>query len=102
MTWRQRRLGDTFRNTKVHEVRQFIRVRRPVGGFARGEMVQVLAFHRSEDFSSSRRNEAGYPVSVLGVVVTAGEESRPNGAVEIRKLLLFEDVFGWKIDSRNG
>jgi hypothetical protein len=80
--------------TQVHEVWQFIRVKSPVGGFTRGEMVQVLTFHRFEDFSSSRRNESGSPVGVLGVIVAAGEESRPKGAVKIFKLLLFGDVFG--------
>jgi hypothetical protein len=64
-------------------------------------MVQVLTFHRFEDFSPSRRNETGSSVSVLCIVVTAGEEPWPNGAEEICKLLLFDDVFGWKIDSRN-
>jgi hypothetical protein len=33
--------GDTFGNIKIKEVRQFIWVRRPVSGFARGEMVEV-------------------------------------------------------------
>jgi hypothetical protein len=98
MTWEQRRLV----NTKIHEVGKFIWVRRSVGGFPRGEMVEVLTFHRFEDFSSSRRNDAGSPVCVLGVVVTVGEKSWSEGAVEIRKLHLFDDVFGWKIDSRNG
>jgi hypothetical protein len=65
-------------------------------------MVEVLTFHRFEDFPSSRRNKSGSPVSVLGIVVTAGEESWSKGAEEICKLLLLEDVFGWKIDSRNG
>jgi hypothetical protein len=65
-------------------------------------MVQVLAFHRFEDFSPSRRNEAGTPVFVLRIVVTAGEESWTKGPEEICKLLLFDEVFGWKLDSRNG
>jgi hypothetical protein len=40
-------------------------------------------FQRFEDFLSSRRNESGSPVDVLGIVVAAGEESWPEGAVEI-------------------
>jgi hypothetical protein len=34
----QRSLGDTLCDTKVQKVGQFISVRGPVGGFARGEM----------------------------------------------------------------
>jgi hypothetical protein len=53
--------------------------------------VEVLTFHRFEDFPSSRRNKSGSPVSVLGVIVTAGEESWSKSAEEICKLLLLED-----------
>jgi hypothetical protein len=76
---------------KIKEVRQFIWVRRPVSGFARGEMVEVLTFHRFEDFSSSRRNKFGSPVSVLGVIVTTGEESWSKGAESTRniKIIMF-------------
>jgi hypothetical protein len=38
---------------------------------------------------------------VLGVAVTAGNEPLPKGVVESFLLLLLDDVFVWKINSRN-
>jgi hypothetical protein len=58
-------------------------------------------FHRFVDFSPSGRNETGSPSGVLSVVATAGNEPLPKGVVKNFWLLLFEDVFGWKINSRN-
>jgi hypothetical protein len=39
-------------------------------------------FHRFVDFSSSGCNEMGSLSSVLGVVVTVGNEPLPSGVVE--------------------
>jgi hypothetical protein len=39
---------------------------------------------------------------VLGIVVTAGEESWSEGVEKIGKLFLSDEMLGGKIDCRNG
>jgi hypothetical protein len=61
----------------------------------------VKVFRSFEEFPSSGRNKSGSPGSVFGVVVTSGNETLPKRVVVVLELLLCDDWFGWKVDSRN-
>jgi hypothetical protein len=62
----------------------------------------VKAFQCFEDYPSSGCNKSGSPVSIFGVVATAGYEVLSKGVVIGVKLLLCNYWVGWEIDSRNG
>jgi hypothetical protein len=62
-------VGNAFGHTKVQQIRKFVSICRPVGGFTRRMVVVVEALNEVLHNASLVRDETRSPVGILGIVV---------------------------------
>jgi hypothetical protein len=77
-----------------------VHVGRPVGGVTRGEVSEVVAFQCFEDFTTTRCDEPGSPVSVFCIVVATRDEPGPESSEKVFELRFADRMFGRDVDSR--
>jgi hypothetical protein len=77
---------NTFGNTEIYEIRDFMHVRRPVNRMALREVGCVVAYKCFMDFMSTSSDEPGTSVSMFGIVIATHNESWTEGIVKAFKL----------------
>jgi hypothetical protein len=92
---------NTFGNTGVYEIWDVMYVRRPVSRMARGEVGQVVAFKCFKDFTTTRCDAPGSPISMFGIVIATCNESWSEDIVKVFKLCFTDRMFRRKINNCN-